>query len=161
MTHAYSVSVSGRRSSCRGQLSRSISKARITTVGCGDNSISWPCSISYDVLQPPLLATAQHGCRPFADYGSIQSPGHWARLTDTPSRSTAQGVNQHAFGIAHSLSRHITVCVLRIGKTHCHTARIRLREPFDEALRLPLRVLACACRCLSCPRAPSSHSRSA
>src|SRR6266705_2613752 len=146
MTRVYSVSVSGRRSSCLGQLSRSISKARIITVGCGDSSMSWPCSISCNVLQPPLLTAAQHGCRLLAEYGGSQSPSHWARLADIASDGASQRVNQHASGMVHGLSRQIAVCVLLIGKAHCYTARIRLREPFDAVLRLPLRVLACACR---------------
>src|SRR5712691_8204779 len=161
MTRGYSVSVSGRRSICRGQLSRSISKARITTVRCGDSSMSWPCSISCNVLPPPLLTTAQYDCRLLAEYSGSQGLSHCARLAGIPSNSAPQRVNQHAFGIVHGLNRQIAVCVLLIGKTHCYTSRIRLREPFDEVLRLPRRVLACACRSLSCPRAPSSHSRSA
>src|SRR5712691_4291136 len=161
MTRGYSVSVSGRRSICRGQLSRSISKARITTVGCGDSSMSWPCSISCNVLPPPLLTTPQHGCRLLAAYGGSQGLSHCARLAGIPSNGAPQHVNQQAFGIVHGLSRQIAVCVRLTGKAHRYTARMRLREPFDEVLRLPRRVLACTCRSLSCPRAPSSHSRSA
>src|SRR5262245_52913933 len=123
--------------------------------------MSWPCSISCNVLPPPLLTTVQHGCRLLDAYSGSQGPSHCAWLAGIPSNGTRQHVNQHAFGMVHSLSRHIAVCVLLIGKACCYTARIRLREPFAAVLRRPRRVLACACRCLSCPRAPSSHSRSA
>src|SRR6185369_3717594 len=102
MTRTYSVSVSGRRSICRGQLSRSISKARITTVGCGDSSIFWPCSISCNVLQPPVLATAQHGYRLLAEYGDNQAPSHGAQLADIPVDSASQRANQPVFGMVHS-----------------------------------------------------------
>src|SRR4029434_2365987 len=115
MTRAYSVSVSGRRSICLGQLSRSISKARITTVGWGDSSMSWPCSIACNVLPPPLLTTAQHGCRLLAKYSGSQGPSHGASLAGIPSNGTPQHVNQHVFGMVHSLSRQIAVCVFLIG----------------------------------------------
>lgn len=93
-----------------------------------------------------MLITAPHGCRLLAEYGGSQAPSHWARLADIPSDGASQRVNQYALGMVHGLSRQIAVCALLIGKAHCYTARIRLREPFDEVLRLPLRVLACACR---------------
>src|SRR5262249_28629430 len=125
MTRAYSVSVSGRRSSCRGQLSRSISKARITPVGCGDSSMSWPCSIACNVLQPPVLTTAQDGCRLLAEYGGSQGASHWPRLADIPSDGASQRVDQHAFGMMHSLSRQIAVGVLLISQAYSYTARIR------------------------------------